>query len=738
MNQLCTIEGTVEDIVYSNYANGYTVCVIDAGGDMVTATGHMPYLSEGESVKLSGSWTTHPEYGKQFAASYFEKVLPSTSGAILRYLGSGIVKGIRLAMAKKIVEEFGDDTLTMLGTAPQRLAEIKGISKSKAIEIGNSFAEQQGAQSVVMFLQQYGIKTAVAFKVYRRFGKDAVTHIKDNPYVLAADIDGITFQTADRMAAAMGVEKNNRNRIMAGICYILQYNAYTKGHTFLPMEDLTYTAVNMLGIDIAEAERAVHALCLEKQAYIKTVGGVDAIFQASLYTAETLVAKKLALLCAEKPMFEDDTVDSLIESEEEQMGIQLAPEQKAAVKTALQKGVMVLTGGPGTGKTTIVNAIISIMKREGLSIALCAPTGRAAKRASDLTGMKASTIHRLLEIGYSEGDSSMEFVRDETNTLEEDVIIVDETSMVDIPLASGLLRAIRPDARLIMVGDVDQLPPVGPGNMLGDIIESGTVPVVRLTQIFRQAAESMIVQNAHRIIHGDDPVLNGSDSDFFFVNRISADDIAHTVAELCKKRLPDKYGYDAARQIQVLSAMKKGIAGVKNLNTILQESLNPPQPHKNEKTFGDTIFRRGDKVMHIKNNYSLEWESTVSDETGLGVFNGDMGFIKDVDLLNKKIDVIFDDDRRVVYDFNQIEELELAYAVTVHKSQGSEFDVVVMPMYQAAPMLMRRNLFYTAITRAKKMVVLVGKQASMTVMVSEDGELIRYTGLKAMLANPEG
>jgi len=733
MEQLCNIEGAVEEIVYSNYANGYTVCVVDVGGDMVTATGYMPYLSEGESVKLTGSWTTHPEYGKQFSSSYFEKILPSTSGAILRYLGSGIVKGIRLATAKKIVEEFGDDTLTLIATAPQRLAEIKGITKTKAIEIGNSFAEQQGAQSVVMFLQQYGIKTSVAFKVYRRFGRDAVTHVKDNPYVLASEIDGITFQTVDRMASAMGVEKNNRNRIMAGICYILQYNAYTKGHTFLPLDDLTYTAVNMLEIDTAEAERAVHALCLEKQAYTKQIGGKDAVFAASLFTSETLVAKKLELLCAEKPMVKDGDIDALIQTEEEQMRIKLAPEQKSAVKTALQKGVMVLTGGPGTGKTTIVNAIISIMKREGLSIALCAPTGRAAKRASELTGMKASTIHRLLEIGYNEGDPSMEFARDETNPLEEDVIIVDETSMVDIPLASGLLRAVNPDARLILVGDVDQLPPVGPGNMLGDIIESGAVPVVRLTQIFRQAAESMIVQNAHRTIHGEDPVLNGDGSDFFFVNRISAEDIAHTVAELCKTRLPSKYGYDAARQIQVLSAMKKGLAGVKNLNAILQESLNPAEPHKNEKTFGDTTFRRGDKVMHIKNNYSLEWESTTSDDAGLGVFNGDMGFIKDVDVLNKKIEVIFDDDRLVVYDFNQIEELELAYAVTVHKSQGSEFDVVVMPIYQAAPMLMRRNLFYTAITRAKKMVVLVGKKESMSVMVSEDGELVRYTGLRWML-----
>lgn len=737
VERISHVEGTVEEIVYSNYSNGYTVCAIDCAGEIVTATGYMPYLSEGESVKLTGSWTTHPEYGKQFSSSFFEKILPTTSAAILRYLGSGIIKGIRLATAKKIVAEFGDNTLNILSTAPQRLAEVAGISKSKAIEIGNSFAEQQGAQNIVMFLQQYGIKTSVAFKVFRRFGKDAITYIKDNPYLLANDIEGVSFQTADKVALAMGVEKNNHNRIRAGIKYILQYNAYTKGHTHLPFDDLVYTATNMLETDIAEAERAIHALCLEKQAYNKSIGGIQCVFLSSLFIAEGIVAKKLELLSNEKPLFQDDALDKLIEDEEWAADISLASEQKLAVKTALQHGVMILTGGPGTGKTTIVNVIIAIMKKESLSIALCAPTGRAAKRASELTGIKASTIHRLLEIGFSEDDTDQAFARDETNPLDEDVIIVDETSMVDISLAAALMRAIRPDARLIMVGDVDQLPPVGPGNMLGDIIDSKTIPTVRLTQIFRQAAESAIVQNAHRIIHGDNPILNAVDSDFFFINRNSSDDMAYTVAELCKTRLPNTYNYDPMRQIQVLSAMKKGSAGVKNLNTILQESLNPSALHKNEKAFGDMIFRQGDKVMQIKNNYSLEWENIASDDVGLGVFNGDMGFILDIDLLNKKIEVVFDDDRKVCYDFNQIEELELAYAVTVHKSQGSEFDVVVMPMYNAAPMLMRRNLFYTAITRAKKLVVLVGKQSCMSIMISDDGELTRFTGLRQRLENGE-
>lgn len=730
-----TIEGLVEEIIYSNYQNGYTVCAVDIGDEVATATGYMPYLSEGETVRLSGHWTHHPEYGRQFASEYYEKVLPSTSTAILRYLGSGVIKGIRLATAKKIVDTFGDDSLTILMSAPQRLAEIKGISKSKAIEIGNAYAEQQGIQGIVMFLQQYGISPSVAMKTYRRFGADAVNYLKENPFILIDELGGVGFKTADRMALAMGLPKNSQSRLKAGVQYILSYNASTNGHTYLPFEALIDTATTMLDVDIAEAERAVRSLALEKQVYLQPVGGVDAVFLAPLYLAESLVARKLSVLSKEQPLCSQSEAEQYIAQQEQQMGICLAPEQRQAITAAMQYGVLVLTGGPGTGKTTIVNAIIRILKQLDYSVALAAPTGRAAKRARELTGMDAKTIHRLLEIGYSEDESVQNFQRDETNPLDEDIIIIDETSMVDISLASSLLRAIRPDARLIMVGDADQLPPVGPGSLLGDVIESGTIPTVRLTQIYRQARESQIVLNAHRIVRGEYPKWGEKESDFFFLARSSADAIAQTVAELCQTRLPNTYGLDPLRQIQVLSPMKKGPAGVRNLNVLLQEALNPPSDSKVQRTFGQTVYREGDKVMQVKNNYDLQWENVVSGEVGLGVFNGDMGFIEQIDLDNKHITILFDDDHRVVYDFNQIEEIEPAYAITVHKSQGSEFDVVVMPVFNAAPMLMRRNLFYTAVTRAKRLVVLVGRAESIRAMVDNTGEYRRFTGLRWRLEN---
>lgn len=730
-----TIEGMVEEIIYSNYQNGYTVCAVDIGDEVITATGYMPYLSEGETVRLSGRYTTHPEYGRQFSSEYYEKLLPSTATAILRYLGSGIIKGIRLATAKKIVDTFGDDSLTILMSAPQRLAEIKGISKSKAVEIGNAYAEQQGVQGIVMFLQQYGISSSIAMKTYRRFGSDAVHYIKENPFILVDDLGGVGFKTADRMALAMGMEKNSQNRLKTGVKYILNYNASTGGHTYLPFEDLIYTATNMLSVEIAEAERAVRALALEKQVYLQTIGGTEAVFLTPFYMAESLVARKLSLLAKEHPLLESHEVEKLICQQEEAMGFTLAPEQKQAIAAAMKHGVLVLTGGPGTGKTTIVNAMIQILKQKELSVALAAPTGRAAKRARELTGVDAKTIHRLLEIGYSEDELVQNFQRDETNPLDEDVIIIDEASMVDILLASSLLRAIRPDARLIMVGDADQLPPVGPGSLLSDIIESGSIPTVRLTQIYRQAAESQIVMNAHRIVRGEYPQWGERESDFYFLSRSGADAIAHTVSQLCKTRLPNTYGYDPLRQIQVLSPMKKGPAGVRNLNSLLQEALNPLSPDKTQRVFGQTVLRVGDKVMQIKNNYDIQWENPVTGEVGLGVFNGDMGFIQEIDIQNKHITILYDDDHQVVYDFNQIEEIELAYAITVHKSQGSEFDVVVMPVFNAAPMLMRRNLFYTAVTRAKKMVVLVGREESIRAMVDSVGERERFTGLRWRLEN---
>lgn len=733
---MTVLEGMVEEIVYTNYANGYTVCTLDADGEPVTATGCMPYLSEGESVKLSGSWVTHPEYGRQFSVRLYEKVLPTTSAAILRYLGSGIVKGIRLATAKKIVDKFGDDTLTVLASEPHRLAQISGISKAKAAEIGEAYAKQQSISSTVMFLQQYGIGAQTALKVYRRFGQDAVAYIKDDPYVLVDEVGGVSFKMVDRIAYAMGVGAENLSRLRAGVKYVLNYNAQNGGHTYLPFDVLRSTAAQMLGVSEDEAERAVYSLSVENAVILQEIDGVQGVFLEKMFAAEGYICRKVEQMAHKAGILPVSEAARLVDEWEAAHTLTLADEQREAVIDALSSRIMVLTGGPGTGKTTIVNTILEILQQKSISIALTAPTGRAAKRMSEVTGLPAKTIHRLLEITFTEDEDFKLFARDESNPLEEDVVIVDESSMVDVLLGSALFKALKPTAHLILVGDADQLPPVGAGNMLGDLIASGAVKTVRLSKIFRQAAQSMIVQNAHRIIGGEEPILNTEGSDFYFVARGSTDTIAAAVAQLCRTRLPQAYGYDPMKQIQVLSPMKKGPAGVRNLNKLLQQSLNPPSPDKTERKAGERILREGDRVMQVKNNYDLTWTPDDGGEPGTGVFNGDMGFIEEIDLLGKRLTVKYDD-KRVDYTFDMLEELELAYAVTVHKSQGSEFDVVVMPVYSAAPMLMKRNLLYTAVTRAKQFVVLVGSEAAIRTMVASDSEAKRYTSIRWKLEHEE-
>lgn len=734
--EMTVLEGMVEEIVYTNYANGYTVCTLDVGGDMVTATGCMPYLSEGESVKLTGNWTTHPEYGEQFGVRLYEKVLPTTAAAILRYLGSGVVKGIRLATAKKIVDKFGDDTLSVLLNEPHRLAQISGISKAKAAEIGDSYAKQQSISSTVMFLQQYGIGAQTALKVYRRFGQDAVTYIKDDPFVLVDEVNGVSFKMVDRIAYAMGIGAENLSRLRAGVKFVLNYNAQNSGHTYLPFDILRATAAQMLGVSEDEAERAIYSLSVENAVILQQIDGEQVVFLEKLFAAEGYICRRVSQMTQKAGILPEAEAVRLVSEWEAAHTLTLADEQREAVVDALCSRIMVLTGGPGTGKTTIVNTIIEILQEKQISIALTAPTGRAAKRMSEVTNLPAKTIHRLLEITFTEDEDFKLFARDEGNPLDEDVIIVDESSMVDVLLGSALFQALKPTAHLILVGDADQLPPVGAGNLLGDLIESGAVKTVRLTKIFRQAAQSMIVQNAHRIISGEDPLLNAADSDFYFVARGSADTIAAAVAQLCKTRLPQAYGYDPMKQIQVLSPMKKGPAGVRNLNKLLQQSLNPPSPDKTERKAGERILREGDRVMQTKNNYDLVWEAEDAAEPGTGVFNGDMGVIEEIDLAGKRLTVKYDD-KRVHYTFDMLEELELAYAVTVHKSQGSEFDVVVMPVYHAAPMLMKRNLLYTAVTRAKQFVVLVGNEAAIRTMVASDSENKRFTSIRWWLSNEE-
>ena len=731
MSNIVQVMGAVEEIIFCNDDNGYTVCEIDSVKEgLFTATGYLPYISEGENLCLTGEWVTHPDYGEQFKVISYETVLPADEESIYRYLAAGIVKGVREATAKRIVEEFGADTFDVMLNAPAKLSKIKGISQKKALEIGEAFAKLQAVQGIVMFLQQYGVSANLAMKVHKIFGHGAVEKIKENPFILA-DVDGITFKTADNIAFVMGVPKNSAERIKAGIKFILNTAAYSAGHTFLPktllLEDIEYN----LGVDENEAENALTALALEHDVYLEDIDGAQVCYLSAFDAAEEYTARRLASLCMteQKLGMGDDELDAKIMAYEEESGINLAYEQRSAVITAVKSSCVVITGGPGTGKTTTINTIIHILKDLSLSVALAAPTGRAAKRMSEVTGEQAKTIHRLLGVVP---DSENKFVFNENNPLPADVVILDEVSMVDIRLMYSFLRALKSGARVILSGDADQLPPVGPGNVLRDIIESGMVPVIRLEQIFRQAEESLIVVNAHRINRSVMPELDAKNKDFFFLKRRGAEAAAKTIADLYKNRLPKSYGLDPVSSIQVLSPSKRGNAGVIRLNKLLQYAVNPPDMLKNEFAYGQTVFREGDKVMQVKNNYDIPWIKE-NKEPGSGIFNGDMGIIQKISVKDKLMTIVFDDDKEVEYQFAYLDELELAYAVTVHKSQGSEFPVVIIPACNFAPALMYKNILYTAVTRAKNMVILVGEEESVEKMVYQKNAKPRYTGLCAKI-----
>lgn len=724
------LEGMVEGVIYENQANGYTVCDISSNGHLYTLTGYMPGLSEGERISAVGEWKMHPEYGQQFSVSFFERLMPETESEIELYLGSGILPHVGRSTARKIVEKFGKDALAVIENSPEKLAEIKGITTKKAEEIHKGYVEQIGLKKIIVFFQKFGVAPSLAVKAYRTFGENVVKAASENPFILSV-IDGFTFKICDKIRETLQLPQNFVPRICSGIISVLLNAGYLNGHTFLPKSTLVAQSKAVLEVDSGDVEDAISQLCLKGDLVAEGQDEFDVIYLQSFYEAERNVAIRLKEMSRVIFDINRSEAEKLIEFAEKENEIILADSQRDAVFSVLENSAMVITGGPGTGKTTIINTIISIMSRQGKKVALAAPTGRAAKRMSEVCGMEAKTIHRLLENVPSEG-GGVAFAKNERNKLDCDVLIVDEMSMVDILIMNSLLLALPVGTRLIMVGDCDQLPAVGAGNVLRDIIDSECLACVKLTEIFRQAKESMIIVNAHRINRGQMPYCNDPDNDFFMIDCQSPEKLCETIGELCETRIPKAYSVDGISQIQVLTPTRKSIIGVQSLNEILQRRLNPKNQKISEKVVGSYVFRIGDKVMQTKNNYNLEWTRTTDGEKGMGVFNGDVGFVVDINVPRQTLTVVYDE-RRVVYDFMGLDELELAYATTVHKSQGSEFDVVIMPMFDTHRLLMTRNLLYTAITRAKKLVILVGKEEVLKQFVDNNNVLMRYSGLKEKL-----
>ena len=726
---LLSIEGSVEKIIYQNEENGYTVCEIFTPSDeLFTLVGNMPYLSEGETISALGNWVNHATFGKQFKVEFYEKQLPATETAILKYLSSGAVRGIGKVTAQRIVSQFGADSFEVIEHNPQWLAEIPGISPKKAEQISASFAAQFGMRNVMMFCREYfGPTTAV--RIYKKWGNGAVERIKQNPYILCGEIYGVGFEKADAIAKDLGIKKNAPERIAMGLKYVLMHNAASNGHSFLPLDKLCAVAKRLLSCEMNEIED--EAAALESRGEIVCVRheGMKCAYLRDYYEAEKYTASKLCALDRAGKNLGEDNVLSLISMVERESNMEYAVLQKRAICQAASNGVFILTGGPGTGKTTVVRAIIRVFDAMGLRIALAAPTGRAAKRMSQSAGEEAKTIHRLLEMEYGAEDK-LRFRKNENDQLEDDVIIIDEASMLDLMLTNALLKAIKPGARLILIGDVNQLPPVGAGHVFDDIIKSDRFATVELTHIFRQAQESLIVTNAHAVNHGEYMNLESKSGDFFFLPRQDDAQTAATIAELCKKRLPKSYGLTVFEGIQVITPSRKGDAGTEMLNSALQSAINPPARGKAEKKVRDFTLREGDKVMQIKNNYDIEWNKNGTQ--GFGIFNGDIGVIKKIDLSEELITVDFED-KICEYDYTMLDELELAYAITVHKSQGSEYPIVVMPLYRYTPKLLTRNLLYTAITRAQSIVILVGNGEVAKAMVDNNWQTKRYTGLRYAL-----
>ena len=726
---MLSLEGVIEDIKFRNETNGYTVAKLVTSDGPVTIVGYTPIINLEETVKVEGEWIYHATYGEQLSFTSMRTVLPSTVVGIEKYLASGLIPFIGPKTAKRIVEKFGLDSLDIIQYHPEKLKQIEGIGEKKLEKIVEAYSEQRELRDVMVFLQQFNITVNYGIKIYKKYGKDTINVISENPYKLSEDIFGIGFKTADKIAQNMGISIESPNRIEAGVRYnIMEYAG--NGHCYVPKEELIVHTSKLLKVEKELIEEAIRSLAIKGELHISNNGEETLVYYTPFHIAENNVSTKIIEISRTELKKLEVDVEEEIKKIEEEGKLSFASKQILAIKESLNNGMVVVTGGPGTGKTTTINAIINIFEDLKLKVILAAPTGRAAKRMSETTGREAKTIHRLLEYSFMEED--MAFGKDEDSPIEADLIIVDEASMIDILLMHSLLKAIGPGTRLILVGDIDQLPSVGPGNVLKDIISSGVIKVVMLDEIFRQAEESMIIVNAHKINKGDFPLLNEKDKDFYFMTKPDPSMIVDTIVSLCNERLPSFYGIDAIRDIQVLTPMKRGDVGLNALNKHLQEVLNPKTEYKKEKQMGDEIFRVGDKIMQIKNNYTTEWKlmkDGLEVEKGEGVFNGDFGFITDIDEEDMTLKVLFDEEKEVEYSFNQLDELKLAYATTVHKSQGSEFPIVIMPIYWGPPMLLTRNLLYTAITRAKQLVVLVGEEKYLSMMIKNNLITNRYSSL---------
>lgn len=732
-NGLLELSGTVEHVIYHNDKNQYTVLEMAAGEERVTVVGAFPFVSEGEELQVYGTWDTHPSFGEQFKATAFERARPATAAAMLKYLASGAVKGIGPATARRIVEVFGEKALEVIEQEPERLMQVKGITREKAKAIGDELQRVFGIRELMAYLSAYGVRPEEAVLVWKAYGQDSVACIQEDPYRLCEEGIGISFDIADMIAESMEKPRDDMGRVQAGVLYVLRHNL-DNGHTCLPWDKLCQAAAQMLGVELETAQDAVYTLCEGFQTRCENFDGKDFIFLEKQHLSEEYISARMKAMLRMPPQALAGA-GAQIAAIEESRGIRYADKQKEAIRAAMEKGVLILTGGPGTGKTTTLNAIIHILKVSGEKVLLAAPTGRAAKRMSELTGEEAKTIHRMLQVDWDEQDNPV-FTRNERNPLDCDCLVVDELSMVDAYVFESLLRALPLSCRLILVGDSDQLPSVGAGNVLGDLVASGLFPTVQLKEIFRQSMESLIVTSAHRIVEGKMPELARRDSDFFFMPREDPAESARLIVSLCAQRLPKSYGFSSVSDIQVLCPGRKGELGTVELNKLLREAVNPPQKGKAEAKINGQLFRLGDKVMQVKNDYNLPWVRE-DGTSGEGVFNGDMGVITEIDRPGAAIRVQIDD-REVLYDFEHAAgELEPAYAVTVHKSQGNEFTAVVIPVLDPPGQLRYRNLLYTGVTRAKQLLILVGRKSTIAAMIENDRKTRRYTGLGRFLARQE-